>query len=256
MILSPNQNTKTQSFPSNIQQILNKMSSITYENLSKIITYHDRKSSEQAMRLPDEFENDVDHYLGGGTCFSLTWYLHHRLQDLGYSTRLILGHKRKQRNVHCALVLEHNDSEFLLDPGYLIFDPLKLPTTDAIKEFFPLKPNWVELQKQELNLLLFTGHLKQKHLRFSFDYLGCSESAFRKAWQDTFHFEMMEMPILNRLENEVQYYWQKDHLVVRTAEDSKIVTFPENEKIVQLSKIFKIDECLIEKALTILEKQS
>lgn len=46
---------------------------------------------------------------------------------MGYAPKLLMGDKRTERNVHCALQLPIDGEDFLLDPGYLIFDPLKIP---------------------------------------------------------------------------------------------------------------------------------
>ena len=68
------------------QQILdlcNRISNVTYENLTKIIRYSEAKSADGARKLDDSYENDLDSWMGGGTCFSLTWHLYQELRSMG-----------------------------------------------------------------------------------------------------------------------------------------------------------------------------
>ena len=88
-----------------ILELCNKLSKVTYENLTKIIRLDQTGSSSAAQKLDDSFQNDVDAWMGGGTCFSMTWHLYQAFIDMGLHPRLVMGHKRKERNIHCALVL-------------------------------------------------------------------------------------------------------------------------------------------------------
>src|SRR5690606_8790820 len=63
----------------------------------------------------------------GGTCFAMTHWLKLRLEALGFSCAYLMADKRIEPNIHCGLVLWHEQREWLLDPGYLIFEPLPLP---------------------------------------------------------------------------------------------------------------------------------
>ena len=148
-----------------ILDLCNKLSNVTYENLTKIIRLNATGSATAARNLDDSDQNDVDSWMGGGTCFSMTWHLYQSLCDMGLKPRLVMGHKRIERNIHCALILPDETGElsaqrsacnsvpaslssnfgprasslaslpsgfapctsFLFDPGYLIFDPLPIP---------------------------------------------------------------------------------------------------------------------------------
>ncbi|HSQ42435.1 MAG TPA: hypothetical protein VLM37_09170, partial [Fibrobacteraceae bacterium] len=84
--------------PEDILGLCAQFSEVTYENLGKILRFAKSGSADAAQRLDDCFQNDLDQWMGGGTCFSLTWHLRQRLQILGYTSRLLMGHKRKERN--------------------------------------------------------------------------------------------------------------------------------------------------------------
>lgn len=284
--------------PENMKKVVdlcNQISNITYENLTKIIRLEQTGSATGARKLDDSDQNDIDSWMGGGTCFSMTWHLYQALSDMGFKPRLVMGHKRKERNIHCALILPDPDqlgvrnskfginssflnpnsdlqtsnssllnpnSEFLLDPGYLIFDPLPMPLPQPFgtgEAFFPLSPNCVRLVRPTLESMeLWTGGAgAPMKLRFEYPVEGVSVEEFKHHWNESFYREMMTYPVLNRLDREkgVQYYYQKGNLVVRNATGSQMTKIAPADRVQTLSDIFKLSPDIIEKALNILEKK-
>ena len=269
--------------PATWQKILdlcNRLSHVTYENLTKIIRLESTGSATAARNLDDSDQNDVDTWMGGGTCFSMTWHLYQSLRDMGLNPRLVMGHKRKERNIHCALILpdetaepssliSHSAShishlspkEFLFDPGYLIFDPLPIPLPQpfgAGGALFPLVPNSVRLVRPDMDSMeLWTGGAgSPMKLRFEYPVAGVSVEEFKQHWNESFYREMMTYPVLNRLDRErgVQYYYQKGNLVTRDANGSRMERIAEPERVGKLSEIFGLSPELVEKALNILSK--
>ena len=178
-----------------ILDLCDKLSNVTYENLTKIIRLESTGSASAARNLDDSDRNDVDMWMGGGTCFSMTWFLYQSFCDMGMHPRLVMGHKRIEKNIHCALILpdkspepsphishftshttlssntpylkatEGSDliahSSYLFDPGYLIFDPLPIPLQPPFgpgEALFPLVPNSVRLVRSAQDRMeLWTG---------------------------------------------------------------------------------------------------
>ena len=244
--------------PESIQAICNKLSQVTYENLTKILRFHQSGSADVAQRLDDAFQNDLDHWMGGGTCFSITWHLYHELRALGFTPRILMGHKRKERNIHCGLLLELESESALekamlfFDPGYLIFDPLSIPHPLAEAQF-ALMPNMVQLRRPAVDhLQLWTGSPNQAlKLRFDFPLQGVDEQEFFAHWKASFHFDMMTYPVLNRLDRErgIQYYYQKGNLLTRDAQGSRMQAIAPQNRVQVLSEIFRLDPALIENVL-------
>ncbi len=299
--------------PENMKKVVdlcNQISNITYENLTKIIRLEQTGSATGARKLDDSDQNDIDSWMGGGTCFSMTWHLYQALTDMGFKPRLVMGHKRKERNIHCALILPDPDSNvtleahsadrahngsyrslhslqddksnlfsrsvspasvpgsvlssnsYLLDPGYLIFDPLQMPLPQPFgtgEAFFPLSPNCVRLVRPTLESMeLWTGGAgAPMKLRFEYPVEGVSVEEFKHHWNESFYREMMTYPVLNRLDREkgIQYYYQKGNLVVRNATGSKMTKIEPADRVQTLSDIFKLSPSIIEQALQILEKK-
>lgn len=271
--------------PENFKKVVdlcNQISNITYENLTKIIRLEQTGSATGARKLDDSDQNDIDSWMGGGTCFSMTWHLYQALTDMGFKPRLVMGHKRKERNIHCALILLDLDAlssnalypkategsdliahtSYLLDPGYLIFDPLPMPLPQPFgsgEAFFPLSPNCVRLVRPTLESMeLWTGGAgAPMKLRFEYPVEGVSVEEFKHHWNESFYREMMTYPVLNRLDREkgIQYYYQKGNLVVRNATGSQMTKIAPADRVQTLSDIFKLSPDIIERALNILEKK-
>ena len=296
--------------PENMKKVVdlcNQISNVTYENLTKIIRLEQTGSATGARKLDDSDQNDIDSWMGGGTCFSMTWHMYQALTDMGFKPRLVMGHKRKERNIHCALILPDPDpstpslrlsaqddtalhaplsslvsplsfdalypkatigsdliahTSYLLDPGYLIFDPLQMPLPqpfDTGEAFFPLSPNCVRLVRPTLESMeLWTGGAgAPMKLRFEYPVEGVSVEEFKHHWNESFYREMMTYPVLNRLDREkgIQYYYQKGNLVVRSSTGSKMTKIEPADRVQTLSDIFKLSPSIIEQALQILEKK-
>ena len=296
--------------PENMKKVVdlcNQISNITYENLTKIIRLEQTGSATGARKLDDSDQNDIDSWMGGGTCFSMTWHMYQALTDMGFKPRLVMGHKRKERNIHCALILPDPDpstpslrlsaqddtalhaplsslvsplsfdalhpkatigsdliahTSYLLDPGYLIFDPLQMPLPqpfDTGEAFFPLSPNCVRLVRPTLESMeLWTGGAgAPMKLRFEYPVEGVSVEEFKHHWNESFYREMMTYPVLNRLDREkgIQYYYQKGNLVVRSSTGSKMTKIEPADRVQTLSDIFNLSPSIIEQALQILEKK-
>ena len=273
-----------------VLELCNSLSNVTYENLTKIIRLEQTGSASGARNLDDSNQNDVDAWMGGGTCFSMTWHLYQNLKDMGLKPRLVMGHKRKERNIHCALILpddEFNEArlrsanqnviasdeaawqssepfsrEYLLDPGYLLFEPLELPLPAPFGQgtaFFPLVPNTVRLDRPSMeSLALWTGGAGgPMKLRFEYPVAGVSVEEFKQHWAESFYREMMTYPVLNRLDRErgVQYYYQKGNLVTRDANGSRMERIATENQVETLSSVFRLSPEIIEKALGILGKK-
>ena len=299
--------------PENMKKVVdlcNQISNITYENLTKIIRLEQTGSATGARKLDDSDQNDIDSWMGGGTCFSMTWHLYQALTDMGFKPRLVMGHKRKERNIHCALILPDPDSNvtleahsadrahngsyrslhslqddksnlfsrsvspasvpgsvlssnsYLLDPGYLIFDPLQMPLPQPFgtgEAFFPLSPNCVRLERPTLESMeLWTGGAgAPMKLRFEYPVEGVSVEEFKHHWNESFYREMMTYPVLNRKKKKkgIQYYYQKGNLVVRSSTGSQMKRIEPADRVQTLSDIFKLSPSIIEQALQILEKK-
>jgi hypothetical protein len=200
-----------------------------YENLTKI------------LRVDED---------GGNTCFGLTMRLYDELVKLGYAPKLLLGHKKHIKNVHCALTIMDNETELFIDPGYLIFDPLPVPPNipQLNKTVFPLQPNWVRLERDGENLCLWTGIANEPaKFRFYFPLQGVSMHEFNLAWEESYTGESMKYLVLNKLDKKAgtQYYYQNGKLLIRGPEGSTQRKVEDEGKTKLLSEMFGLNEELL-----------
>ncbi|MBN1435253.1 arylamine N-acetyltransferase [Candidatus Fermentibacterales bacterium] len=86
------------------------------------------------FRLTDRVMEDHAGLGSGGTCFSLTNALGSILSDLGFTVFPLLADMRHGSGIHCALVVHHEGSRYLLDPGYLVPEPVKVSPEAAAEE--------------------------------------------------------------------------------------------------------------------------
>lgn len=112
--------------------------SLPWENLTKFLKKHGSHESPAArLRRSEEAMRDHAELGTGGTCFSLTNALRRIVCDLGYHAYPVMADMRHGANIHCALLVHHQDRRFLLDPGYLVAEPVPLRQDRAVRVQLP-----------------------------------------------------------------------------------------------------------------------
>jgi arylamine N-acetyltransferase len=119
--------------------VAGRFAELPWENLTKYLKKHapGRPSGGRAPLDPDRLGDGLlrrsaevlrDHArLGaGGTCFSLTNALRRIVTDLGFEARPVMADMRHGANLHCALLVAVEGRRYLLDPGYLVAEPVPL----------------------------------------------------------------------------------------------------------------------------------
>ena len=218
-------------FPASILAALSGLSVLPYENLSKIIASAEeggigrgpqspgRAARERAMVRASGWLEKTRATGVGGTCFSLTWWLALRLKELGLPSAFLMGDKGRVRNVHCALRCDWQGRAYLLDPGYMLFDPLPLPEAGLSSTAW-ISPNEIRIEDLPASQVwrLWSGPRGRPKPRFDFRRAAVSEEEFLRHWDASFDLPMMGYPVLNRVRDGVQYYLQKRSLLVRGPE--------------------------------------
>ncbi len=254
-----NQHT-SKSFVHEVEQVLAEVSRIPYENLSKIVAFHKHDDLFHALDTPEKMYRKSQEVGAGGTCYALTFYLKELLFQKGFSSEFLLGDKYKMKGIHCGLLIAWEGYQYLLDPGYMIYKPLLLPSGGLITHTYN-EPNDVYLEdfSQDYWRMYTSGESQngsgqEKKFRFDFRKTPLNEKEFVKYWKDTFFLQMMDYPVLNKVEKGVQYYLQKNSFVTRTREGSELIKIT-REKFTELgSSLYGLSEELIEEYLVILSK--
>ena len=143
-------------------------SSLPYENLTKIVKNAESSSPASARRGPHEVLQDFRRWRSGGTCFSLTAALLHLVRSLGLPGEPILADRRYGVDTHCALLVWLDDRPHLLDPGYLIVEPVPLDAT-ANDLVVPTRFNQLHLMPGEADRIeLHTAEQGNRRYRLTY----------------------------------------------------------------------------------------
>jgi hypothetical protein len=240
-------------FPAPLLSALRELSVLPYENLSKIVAYSHGGNMESTLGLANDWLEKSRDTGAGGTCFSLTWWLAGRLKAQGLDCAFLMGDKGNLKNIHCGLRFDWEGRAHLLDPGYMIFDPIPLPAAGLSAAVW-ISPN--EVRMEDLPALdawrLWSGPrgaaLKQ---RFDFRKRAVGEAEFLAHWEASYALPMMRYPVLNRLKDGAQYYLQKRSLLVRTPEGGEMRKLGREEMLETLGVTFGIPEALAREALAV-----
>ncbi|MDP6359045.1 MAG: arylamine N-acetyltransferase [Planctomycetota bacterium] len=230
-----------------LREFLDAFQGINYENVTKILSFaeHGRLLRTAEILVTDLLESGT-----GGTCFSLTWLAYRTLEHLGLNAHLVMGDRRYGENTHCALVCEADSENWLLDIGFLVFDPIlmKCDSTTKIKtalntfELVPTKENLFEAHTT------FRG--SRKH-RFTIKTERVENDTFLLHWEKSFDFDMMEYPLVTRIIDGRQHYLQGLSYQTRTEAETVERELTVEEAPEFVNEIFGIDSDLTARAYEI-----
>ncbi len=206
-----------------IKEILSKFKNLPYENMTKI-TYSEEKDINKKLRTPFYIVKDFFEEGAGGTCFSLVYFLKSIFDYLNFDSRFVLADRIYGENTHCALILNLENKEYLVDIGYSIYEPIEIKNKKNFKnvayEFL------MEENEKFINVYTIT---KNKNLKFRYRIKkeNVSFEEFLDAWEKSFYFEMMNYIV-----------------VTKTKEDSLIYLRDKNFHIIKDGKTYykKIEE--------------
>src|SRR5579871_1983834 len=112
-----------------LRKVATAFAELPYENLTKIIKEAATGRPEAARRGPGEVIGDHIALGTGGTCFSLTATLLHLIRELGWEAQPLLADRPYGPDTHCALAVWIDQQPHLIDPGFLLTEPVPLEST-------------------------------------------------------------------------------------------------------------------------------
>lgn len=230
-------------------------SQLPYENLTKIIKQAEVGDAARAKRLPAEVLADHGTHGAGGTCFALTATLLHLVRALGWQAEPLLADRRYGPNTHCALAVWIDGRPHLLDPGYLIVEPIPLPNADATR--LTTAFNEVVLTPRAGGEKLELATVSQGHnkYRLTFRTTPADAGEFLRAWEASFAWDMMHYPVLTRVVGSQQRYLQGDRFQIRSRTAVARQEVPAAELLDRIAAEFGIARDLAAQALTILHRR-
>lgn len=238
-----------------LARVARAFSRLPFENLTKIIKDAEAGRVEEARRTPTEVLADHGALGTGGTCFSLTATMLHLVRALGFPAEPILADRRYGADTHSALVVWIDSKPHLLDPGYLIVQPLPIPTTGEIRIPTPFNQLILSAKDGGARVELYTLQEKQTTYRLTFKTAPVDAREFLRAWDVSFDADMMRYPVLSRVVGDKQIYLQKKHLLVRGKDGTQRAEVLPDRLSAEIASQFQIAPAVVARALALLERK-
>ncbi|MCK4236758.1 MAG: arylamine N-acetyltransferase [Candidatus Krumholzibacteria bacterium] len=198
-----------------LRQIVSCYSDIPYENLTKIMRKFTVEKQQDRLRRPVEVMTGYVEQHTGGTCFSLTYCLGSILSSSGYNCYPVMA-DMKRPNIHCALVVHLGNKRYIVDPGYLLGEPVELA---GIPVSFRSSFGTVELRpRSAARYDLYTVTGSERKWRYRVKTEPVSQALFMRYWQESFSLPMMNSLQLTKLTPDGHLYIRSHHLRLRRAD--------------------------------------
>jgi len=231
-----------------LQEILECFAQIPYENISKIIKLSRNLDSQVSkIRFPEEvIEGHISSKLGG-TCFSLTFFLQSILAQNGFTCYPVMADMNAGKNIHCCLIVVLDSVKYLIDPGYLLTQPMELN---------PQKPKLFrnEFSGMELRFHpssetwdLFTFNKKECKWRYRFRDRAVPSEEFLQHWLASFGWNSMHGICLTKVMKNGMLYIHKNFMRETTFSDKRNFNIKRNYHTA-IHENFGIDKQIVEQA--------
>jgi len=224
-----------------LSEIYKAFTCIPYENATKIIN---KITREEKFRLPERLLTDYFEYGTGGTCFSLVYTLFKLLQYFKFDSYMVLADRLYGTNTHAAVMVECGNKVFLLDPGFLVPEPLTIPPENIFLNYF-LPMNELIIHNEDNHIRVSTIRNGLTSFRYLIKNRAVPEREFFSAWDSSFEFKMINDLFITKLTPDSQIYLRETRVEIITATERKKYIINDNFSY-EISKIFGISQKIIE----------
>lgn len=228
---------------------------LPYENLTKIIKHAGCGTPERARRAPGEVLADHKAWGTGGTCFALTSALLLLVRALGWEAEPILADRPYGPDTHCALLVWIDGVPHLVDPGYLIVDPIPLGFGGERECATGCRRLALSAGPAGGRIDLATVRRGARTLRLTYKTAPVDRAHFHRAWDASFGWEMMRYPLLARATESGQIYVRGSMLQVTRGEAIERTRVPEGEWLARVAAEFRMAPAVVARALAILRER-
>ena len=230
-----------------LQEILESYTYLPYENISKIIKLNRHFSGPDRIRLPDEVMEEHAEFRLGGTCFSLTFFLQTILSNQGFRCYPVLASMRNRPNTHCALVVLLDRRKYLVDPGYLLTQPMEIHPDKPRLYRTPHTGVELRFSAEDEHYHLYTFDRDQVKWRYKFLDRPTPPDEFLRSWQASFYQPTMHGILLTRVKEDRLIYLHNDYLQITTIQGKQKRKLRENY-FSTVRDVFGISAELVERA--------
>ena len=238
-----------------LTELVHRFSRLPYENLSKIVKEAQLGQASRARRMPEEVLADHLRLGTGGTCFSLTAALLRLVRSLGFEAQPLLADRRYGANTHCAIVVMIDSRPHLLDPGYLVLQPLALPTDSDLEVKTAFNSLVLRPQLGGQKVELYTRWRNQLTYRLTFRTQPADASEFLHAWDDSFDWDGMRYPVLTCVRDQKQHYLQGNRFQIRGQNEIERQEIAPDLLVQRIASEFGIAQKVVAQALRVLKER-
>ena len=236
-----------------LQEILQNFAKIPYENISKIIKLNQNWQSDLSkIRLPEVvIEGHISSKLGG-TCFSLTFFLQSILTQNGFNCYPVMADMNAGKNTHCCLIVVLDSVKYLIDPGYLLTQPMEINPQKP--KLFRNEFSGVELRYDHSSAKynLFTFNKNENKWRYRFRDRVVPSEKFLQHWLASFGWNSMHGICLTKVMKDGMIYIHKNFMRQTTFSDKRNFNIKRNYHAA-IHENFGIDKQIIEQAQAALQ---
>ncbi len=238
-----------------LQSLLSAFSLIPYENVTKIVRRSRCGAAGESFRMPDELARDFIESGMGGTCFSLVYLFKQLLDATGFQSYLVLADRRYGENTHCACMVKSGERLYLADPGYLIFHPLPLSSTESLTYVTAACSLFVEPVDAGKRYDVYTlSPGGGKKFRYRIKNERVDDATFLDCWKGSFDFEMMNYLVVNRMMGNQRIYL-RDRFLHVTGEGITAQREIGVQETMEILGTMGMSRHLIEEAFSVLGKR-
>ena len=227
---------------------------LPWENLTKFIKKHGFLESgavglppefsdvpgSDKLRLSDEVLDDHARLKTGGTCFSLTNALRRITSDLGFRACPVMADMHHGPNVHCALRVDLDDGPYLLDPGYLVAEPMPIRRGRTVRIDAPGQSlEYRAVSTGDEFEMRTTNDRGEERLRYRLRARPVTTKAFVRHWLHSFELPGMNGLHLNRITVEGRLSAHDYNLRIDTGRDKSNVKL-RGDYVEQVSERFGV----------------
>lgn len=177
-----------------------------YENLTKIIRAEEVSDPDERPRSPDIVLTEHVDLGAGGTCFSLTHFFRMVLEFAGYGAEPVMCDRSYGPNTHCAIIVPLGRDRYLVDPGYLMEEPILVPPSGESVQRGGHSTIRLRRLGRTSQLLLITERGGRAKIRYRLRDWRVSDGEFRSLWIDSFDWAMMRHLTVSRHTDEGQIF--------------------------------------------------
>jgi arylamine N-acetyltransferase len=209
-----------------LYELLERFSHLPYENLTKIIAW-DGGLTAPAPRGPLPVVEDHLRLGTGGTCFSLAELLRQLLRAAGFASQPLMAHMAHGDNIHCALRVEAGGRSYLVDPGYVLREPVPFDAGPSRPSGLLLAPVGSRPLPSGVRptlageLDLFTLEADTPRWRYRISTRAPSAAEFLEHWRRSFYQPGMSSLLASRLTEEGELLYLHNHKLRRQSAAAK-----------------------------------